>query len=201
MSLDDERSPDGQLATLPYRPIVLHMSRAALFTFVGVAWCVRSLQSFADPEYTDPGTVSDWFAVLSFSVALFAVAFALPLLAQYTGGGRAVVRVSLIPAAGAAIAGLSNILEDALQLEFAGLFYGVGAAITGLGLIAFTLAIAVAGRGRRRLLAAISLATLIGWSLFESGGGVLVLAAWLVAAAIAVQATQRAKAQAVPAST
>lgn len=162
---------------------------------------MRSLQSFANPEYTDPETVSDWFAVLSFSAALFAVAFALPLLAEYTGGGLAVVRVSLIPAVGAACAGLGNVLEDALQLGFAGWFYGVGGAITGLGLIAFTLAIAVAGRGRRRLIAAIPLATLIGWSTFESGGGVLVLAAWLVAAAIAVQATQRAKAQAVPAST
>ena len=162
---------------------------------------MRSLQSFADPAYTEPGTVSDWFAVLSFSAALFAVAFALPLLAHYTGGGLAVRRISLIPAVGAAIAGLGNLLEDALQLGFAGWFYGAGAAITGLGLIAFTVAIAVAGRGRRRLLAAIPLATLIGWSLFESGGGVLVLAAWLVAAAIAAQATRRARAQAVPAST
>ena len=139
--------------------------------------------------------------MLSFTAALFAVAFALPLLAQYTGGGLAVVRVSLIPAVGATFAGLSNVLEDALQLGFAFWFFAVGAVITSLGLIAFTLAIAVAGRGRRRLLAAIPLATLVGWSLFESGGGVLVLAAWLVAAAIAAQATQRAKAQAVPAST
>jgi hypothetical protein len=37
--------------------------------------------------------------------------------------------------------------------------------------------------------------------LFESGGGVLVLAAWLVAAAMAAQATRRTEAQAVPAST
>ena len=76
------------------------------------------------------------------------------------------------------LAGLSNVLEDALQL-----------------------AIAVAGRGRRRLLAAIPLATLIGLFLFESGGGVLALGAWLVAGAIARQAAQRATVQAVPTST
>jgi hypothetical protein len=190
---------DGSLAALPYLPILAGVSRVALFTFVGVAWCVRSLQSFADPAYTDPVTVSDWFAVFSFSVALFATAVALPLLAHSTGGGPVVVRVSLVPAVGAAIAGFANILEDALQLELAGLFYGIGSGLTGLGLIAFTLAIAVAGRGRRRLLAAIPLATLIGWSLFESGGGVLVLAAWL-AAAMAARATQGAKAHALPAS-
>lgn len=175
------------------------MLRAALFTFVGAVWCVRSLQSFADPEFMDPQTASDWFAVLSFSVALFALAFALPMLARYTGGGLVVFRVSFLPAVGAAVAGLSNVLEDALQLGFAFWIFIVGTTTTALGLIAFTLAIAVAGRGRRRLLAAVPLATLIGLFLFESGGGVLILAAWLVAGAIAIQAAQRATAQAVPA--
>lgn len=176
------------------------MSRPALFAFVGVAWCVRSLQSFADPQYTDPETASDWFAVISYSVALFAVAFALPLLARHTGGGPTVVRVALIPAVGAALAGLANLLEDALQLRFAGWFYGAGGALTALGLIAFTLAIALAGRGRGRLLAVIPLMTLIGWFLFESGGGVLVLVTWLAAAAIAAQQIHRPKTHAVPAS-
>ena len=91
------------------------MTRAALFTFVGVVWCVRSLQSFADPEYQDPVSASDWFAVLSFSAALFALALALPLLAQLLGS-QAVFRVSLVPAVGAALSGLSNLLEDALQM-------------------------------------------------------------------------------------
>ena len=49
---------------------------------VGVLWCARSLQSFADPEYQDPVSPSDWFAVVSFSAALFALALALPMLAQ-----------------------------------------------------------------------------------------------------------------------
>ena len=166
------------------------MLRAALFTFVGVAWCVRSLQSFADPHYTDPVSASDWFAVFSFSAALFATALALPLLAEMVGG-RAVFRVSLVPAVAAALAGLGNLLEDGLQIEVAGMFYGVGAGLTWVGLIAFTVAIAVSGRGRRRLLAAVPSATVIGWSLFDSGGGVLVLAAWLAAAAISLDRPAR----------
>lgn len=165
--------------------------------FVGVAWCVRSLQSFADPHYTDPVTASDWFAVFSFSAALFATALALPLFAQMTGG-RAVFRVSLLPAAGAALAGLGNLVEDALQMGFAGLFYGVGAGLTGGGLIAFTIAIAISCRGRLRLLAAVPAATLIGWSQFESGGGVLILVAWFAAAAMALHRPARTAVRTTP---
>ena len=183
----------------PSAPILVRMTRAALFTFVGVVWCVRSLQSFADPQYEDPVSASDWLAVLSLSAALFALALALPLLAQMIGG-RPVFRVSLVPAVGAALAGLGNLLEDALQIGFAGLFYGVGAGLTGVGLIALTVAIAVFGRGRRRLLAAVPAATLIGWSLFESGGGVLILAAWLAAAAMALDRPARTAAQTAPGS-
>lgn len=44
------------------------------------------VQSFAavvpDPEYHDPVSPSDWFAVVSFSAALFALALALPMLTQ-----------------------------------------------------------------------------------------------------------------------
>ncbi|HEX4746772.1 MAG TPA: hypothetical protein VFU99_07815 [Gaiellaceae bacterium] len=175
------------------------MTRTTLFTFVGVVWCVRSLQSFADPQYEDPVSASDWFAVLSFSAALFATALALPMLAQMIGG-RAVFRVSLVPAVGAASAGLFNLVGDALQVGFAGLFYGAGAGLTGVGLIAFTVASAVFGRGRHRLLAAVPAATLIGWSVFESGGGVLILVAWLAAAAMALDRPARIAAQTAPGS-
>ncbi len=77
-------APEARNSPLPL-PILACMTRAALFTFVGVVWCVRSLQSFADPEYQVPVSASDWFAVLSFSAALFALALALPLLAELLG--------------------------------------------------------------------------------------------------------------------
>ncbi len=160
--------------------------RAALFTCVSVLWCARSLQSFADPEYQDPVSASDWFAVVSFSVALFALALALPMLAQLADRGRVVFRVSLVPALGAALSGLSNLLEDALQLGFAFWFFVVGTALTMIGLIAITLALAIVGQGRGRLLAAVPAATLIGVLLFERGGGVVIAAAWLVVAAISL---------------
>ena len=169
------------------------MLRAALFTTVGLLWAVRSLQEFADPNYYDPVSAADWFAVLSFSTAWFALAFALPVFAQLVGG-RVVFRVSLVPAAGAALAGLSNLLEDALQMGFAFWLFVVGAALAQVGLIAFTVVVAVIGRGRLRLLATVPLATLIGFFLFESGGGVLILVAWLAAAAVTLaQPTRKAE--------
>ena len=129
------------------------MLRAALFTFVGVVLCVRSLQSFADPEYMDPESASDWFAVLSFSTALFALALALPMLAQMIGG-RVVFRVSLVAAVGAALAGLANLFEDALHWAgppgssgWAFWLFITGTATTAVGLTA----LAVCGcRGRSR---------------------------------------------------
>ena len=175
------------------------MLRAALFTFVAVVWCARSLQTFMDPEYQHPESASDWFAVLSLSVALFALAFALPMFARLVSG-PAVFRVSLVSAAGAALAGLSNLLEDALQMGFAFWFFIVGTVMVMVGLITFIVVVAVAGQGRRRLLAAVPAATLIGVLLFESGGGVLILAAWLVAASIALDRPPRTASQAAPTS-
>jgi hypothetical protein len=177
------------------------MVRAALFTMVGVLWCARSLQSFADPEFMEPETAADWFAVLGFSAALLALAAALPMLVRYTGGGKVVLRVSCVPAAGAALAGVSNLLEDGLQQGFAFWLFVAGSAIIAPGLVAFTVAVAAAARGRRRLLAAVPLVSLVGMLLFESGGGVLVLAAWLAAAAVAVHDAPRAEALAAPTAT
>jgi len=171
------------------------MPRAALFTVTGVLWCTSWLSLLTDPAYQDPETAADWFAVLSFSAALFALAFALPMLAQLISG-RVVFRVSLVPAVGAALAGLSNLLEDALQLGWAFWLFILSTAVIIVGLVAFIVVVAVAGRGRLRLLAAVPAATLAAILLFPVGGGVLIVAAWLAAAAIALGRPARTAAQA-----
>lgn len=161
------------------------MGRVVLFVGVGVVWCVRSLQSFAEPDYWDPVSVADWFAVLSFSAALFALAVALPLFARVIGG-RAVFWVSFVPAAGAAVEGLGNLLEDALRLGAGEVLYVVGGLVFWVGLLAFALVVAVTAVGRRRLMALAVVVSGIGLVLYESGGGVLVLGAWLAAALMAL---------------
>jgi hypothetical protein len=177
-----DRAFDRELPALAL-PILAFVRRVALFMFVGVTWCVRSLQAFADPDFQDPVSALDWFAVLSFSAALFGLACALPLFAQLIGG-RAVLGASLVPAVGSALSGLSNLLEDAFQIGFAFWFFVASTALTMLGFLGFTVAVAVMGRGRRRFSAAVPAVTLVGILLFESGGGLLILGAWLVAAAI-----------------
>lgn len=162
------------------------MLRAALFTVTGVLWCASSLLLSTGPNYQHPASAADWFTVLSFSAALFALALALPMLARQIGRQR-VFRVSLVPAVGAALAGLSNLLEDALQLGWAFWPFVLGTAMVVVGLVAFTVVVVVAGRGRLRLLAAVPAAQLIGVPLLhEAASGVLLLAVWLTAAALIV---------------
>ena len=162
------------------------MSRAVLFTITGALWCANSLVVLTHPNYQDAASATDWFTVLSLSAALFALALTLPTLAQLIGR-RGVYKMSLIPAAGAALAGLSNLLEDALHMSWAFWFTALGLAAVDLGLLALTIMFAVTGRGRLRLLAAVPAATLIDvLFLHEAGGGVVVLVACLGAAALAV---------------
>lgn len=145
---------------------------------------MRALAPVGNPDFTDPGTAWDWFAVASFSAALLALAAALPSLARLAGG-RAAFAISLLPALGAALAGAGNLAEDGAGLAWAGdWLYLPGAALLGPGLAGFTVALAVGSRGGRRLFAAVPAATVLGLVLFELGGGVLVLAAWVALALV-----------------
>jgi len=162
--------------------------RAPLFVITGVLWCARSLASFTDPAFTDPETAWDWFAVVSFSAALAALALALLALAQLVGGWIP-MGVAAVAATGAGIGAVGNLIEDGLQMDWAGdWLYLPSTALLMLGLLALTAAVGVCCRGATRLLAGVPAATLVGIVLLEEGGGVLVLAAWLSAAASALRA-------------
>ena len=61
-----------------------------VFALVGVLWAMRSLQAFAEPNFTDPESVSDWWAVVSFSLCGAPLPAGLALLVRLTQrGGRA----------------------------------------------------------------------------------------------------------------
>lgn len=149
-----------------------------LFAGVGLAFLVLFLHGLTGPDFQDPVTVSDWFATLGFSGALFALAAALPRLGRMFDELR-IRRVSFIPSVGAALGGASNILEDGLQLDWAFWFFVLGSGLVVVGLAALTMAIVLLGRGSDRLLAAVPAATLVGQLVFPVGGGVLMAAAWL----------------------
>ena len=171
------------------------MIRAAFFTCVGVVFFAVWL--VFRPSYQESASRSDWNLVLGFSAAILALAFALPLFAQLVGG-RLAFWVALVPAAGAALARLSNILEDGLQMGWAFFGFIVSAAIIDLGLLALTVVTTLVGRGRRRLLALVPAATMAGITLYVIAGGVLLLATWLGAAAVAVALRTRTVALAAP---
>jgi hypothetical protein len=72
-------------------------------------------------------------------------------------------------------------------------------AITILGLLGLTIAIALPDRGTRRLLALIPTATLAAIILYVIAGGPLMLATWLAAAAAALALPNRSSVRPAPA--
>ena len=144
------------------------------------------MMSFTDPNFTDPGGAWDWLAVVLLSAAAGSLALALPKFARLAGRSRVVLGVALIAATGAALSAVSNLIEDGGGIEWAGdWLFLPGVLLLFLGLSAFTLALGLSAGSMFRLLALVPAGTLVGILLLESGGGLLVLAAWLVAARLA----------------
>jgi hypothetical protein len=95
------------------------MIRATLLVVTGLLLgaCSAVQQLFA-PNFQDPSTPVDWFTSLSLSVAFFGAAICIPWLAHAIGG-RHVLGAALVAALGLILAGVANILEDPLDMEWA----------------------------------------------------------------------------------
>lgn len=152
----------------------------AVFVLVGVLWAVRSLQSFTEPNFTDPDSASDWWAVVSVSLALALLPAAMAFLVALGHRRERTSRVLLVMAAlGAVTASTANVVEDGLGVDSAGNVYY--ASILLLLLTMLALAGVLVSRSPRWP-GVVVLATVIGLVMLESGGGVLVLLAWCAAA-------------------
>ena len=141
--------------------------------------------------------MTEWPYVLAFSAALLSLAFALPLLARLAGGQR-VVRVSLVPAAGAALGSFANVLEDGLGMDWAFWAFVVSTGLIVLGLVAFAVVMVRDSRGRDRLLALIPAGTLAGILVYVAAGGIVLFLTWLAAAAVALARRAPASATVAP---
>jgi len=155
-----------------------------VFALVGVLWGMRSLQAFAEPNFTNPESFSDWWAVVSFSLCWALLPAGLALLVRLTQrGGRAPYVLLVIAALGAVTAAIANVIEDGMGVDAAGSVYFVSVSLTMLTMIALA---GVLLAGRPRWPGLVVLSTLIGMLNLEAGGGVLVLVVW-GATAIAVR--------------
>jgi hypothetical protein len=147
-----------------------------LFVLLGGLWAVRSIQSFAEPNFTDPESTSDWWAVVSFSLCWALLPAGLALLVRLTGrSGRATHALLVTGAIGAVTAAIANIVEDGLGVDAAGSVYFFSVSLTMLTMIALT---GVLLAGRPRWPGVVVLSTLIGMLNLEAGGGLPVLVAW-----------------------
>lgn len=154
-----------------------------VFALVGGLWCMRSLQAFTDPNFTDPESGADWWAVISFSLAFAVLPAGLILLVRLSHrGGRTTGVLLAIAALAAVTAAIANVIEDGAGVDAAGNVYFVSTILvlpTMIGLAGVLLA------SRPRWPGVVVAGTLVGMLNLELGGGVLVLLVW-VAAALAV---------------
>jgi hypothetical protein len=156
-------------------------TRAALFALVGLVFFLH--WTLADPGYEVSASQDDWSFVSGFSAAILLLGFAIPVFAQLVGR-RVVFRMSLIPAGGAVLASLSNLLEDGLHMDWAFFGFVLGSAIILLGLLALTGAIALGGRDSHRYSSLIPAGTMAALIFYVAAGGILMLATWLAASAV-----------------
>lgn len=169
------------------------MARALIFALTGIA-------NFAFWFVTKPSTqmtasMTEWPNVLWFSGTLLALAVSLVVFGRMMGG-RLVVRLAGMAAAGVSLASAANIVEDGFRVEGAFFAFIVGTLILDVALLALTVVVARTSAGQDRLLALVPAGTLVAILLFVVVGGPLMLVTWLGAAAAAlILARQQASSQ------
>jgi hypothetical protein len=159
-------------------------TRAAVFIVTGLLFAASSLTFLFGGNFQNARSLMDWFTVFSLSAALLALAVAAPMLAR-VAGTRWTIHASLLASAGATLAAIANLLEDALHMDWAFAVFVVGSAVTQVGLAATAITIAAGARGSDRALALVPAIVILDLLILHPvGGGVLVLAAWIWAAAV-----------------
>lgn len=165
--------------------MITSLRRAALFVLVGAAvfahWFVTS------PTHDQDTMQTGWWYVLAFSGMIVLIGIGVVVFARLTTGKAR--RAPVTAAAGAAIAGGANILEDGLAMGWAFFATIVGTGVLLLGLLATAATTALALPGRRRM-ALVPLGTALAIVLYVEVGGPLMLATWSLAAAFALQASR-----------
>ena len=110
--------------------------RVTILVLTGVAWSVSSLMLvLLHPDYWSPVTTTDYVAVYAYTTAWLLTAGSLLILREVAPPDRLLSRTILVVAAGCAIAGIANALEDGLGMRGLGIIYVLGAIVGGFGLL------------------------------------------------------------------
>jgi len=147
-----------------------------------------SLQAVASPASTSPASALDWLAIVGFSLAFWLTGAGLLVLRDSVEPGLNVNVTIVLVAIACVVAGITNLLENGFGASAVAAVFAVSALVVWLGLFAIGAMIAIS---RDRSLAFVPLLTAIGFALFEIGGGVLTMAAWVAFARIVVRRAHR----------
>ncbi len=169
--------------------------RAALFTLTGVLFFGHWM--LADPSFEVTKAITDTKYVLLFSAALLTLALALTVFGRMLGG-RWVLRLSLLAAAGTTLGGIANVVEDGFDMGWAFWGFILSLLIINPALTALTAVITFTACGGHRLLALIPAGTLAAIIFYVHFGGPLMVAAWLAAAAVSLTLPTRTAAPKMP---
>jgi len=147
------------------------VTTAVAWLLAGLAWAARSVMELAGPDYYEPVTLLDWTAVWSYSFAWLLSAVAVVLQGRDLRA-RPVQIVAALFAVAATVAGLANLIEDAVHQAWGGTPYIVGFLVAWIALLPLAV---VVWRTRARRAALLPVALFVAIALFNSGGGIILL--------------------------
>ena len=110
--------------------------RLGIVVMTGVTWAVYSLQAIlVHPDYWNPVTAADFFAVYAYSAAWLLTAASLLTLREVARPALARSSSAIhVVAAACAVAGVANGVEDGLGLTGFGPLYVIGVLVSGFGM-------------------------------------------------------------------
>ena len=117
----------------------------------GGMWAIRCAIGTSDPNYYEPATALDYLAVWTYTAALALSSVVAGSIAWLARRRRFVAALGMASAAGFAVAGVANGLEDGFAIRAWGSAYVLGAMVAALGAAAFAVALLATGS---RMLAA-----------------------------------------------
>lgn len=136
----------------------------------GTAWLARGIQSFWEPNFSDPESAADWLAVVLITAGLMAILPAVYVLTSGMPRSRTTLGAVLLAGVGGIVAGVANLAEDGAGVSAAGGLYLFGTLAAFLGLLALAVLLF---RRSEWVLGAVALMTVVGLLNLETFGAAL----------------------------